>query len=200
MMRRTLSALVAVSFLALQSLPSPAFADNQMGYQLLSADQAAGLPRNGGKLGLQVGRAQQITSGGLTFDVLGVIAVSPKSAGGQAGFKVGDQIIAVDGRVFPSVATFAAYIGSQPPARRISVDYMPSGAGPQEAQRIGVTLGGGTAMPMPAPQANAEPQGLSTGTKVAIGVGAAALFGCYKFGCFSHRPKPGVTRPLGQTQ
>jgi hypothetical protein len=28
---------------------------------------------------------------------------------------------------------------------------------------------------------------MSTGTKVAIGVGAAALFGCYELGCFSHR-------------
>jgi hypothetical protein len=28
---------------------------------------------------------------------------------------------------------------------------------------------------------------MSTGTKVAIGVGAAALFGCYELGCFSYR-------------
>lgn len=201
MMHRTLAALITVSFLSLQTVPTPALADNQMGYQLLSADQAAGLPRNGGRLGMQVGRAQQITSGGLTFDLLRVNAVSANSPGAQAGFKVGDQIIAVDGRVFPSVAAFAAYVGSMSPARQISVDYMPSGAGPQEAQRVGVTIGGARAVPAPAPQANAEPQGLSTGTKVAIGVGAAALFGCYKMGCFSHKQKPGATtQPVGQTQ
>lgn len=199
MVNRTLAALVAVSVLSLQVAPNPAFADNQMGYQLLSADQAAGLPRNGGKLGLQVGRAQQITSGGLTFDLLRVNGVAPNAAGAQAGLKVGDQIIAVDGRVFPSTATFAAYVGSLPPAQRISVDYMPSGGGPQEAQRVGVTLGGARSAAVP--QAAPQPQGLSTGTKVAIGVGAAALFGCYKLGCFSHKPKPGaVTPPAGQAQ
>ncbi len=201
-MHRTLAALVAVSFLAVQAAPSVALADNQMGYQLLSADQAAGLPRNGGKLGMQVGRAQQITSGGLTFDVLRVNAVSPGSSGAQAGFKVGDQIIAVDGRVFPSVAAFAAYVGSRTPAQQISVDYMPSGGGPEAAQRVGVTIGGGRSVPAPAPapQANAEPQGLSTGTKVAIGIGAAALFGCYKLGCFAKKQKPAATtRPVGQT-
>lgn len=201
MVHRTLAALVAVSFLAVQAAPSLALADNQMGYQLLSADQAAGLPHNGGKLGMQVGRAQQITSGGLTFDVLRVNAISPGSPGAQAGFKVGDQIIAVDGRVFPSVAAFAAYVGSRTPSQQISVDYMPSTGGPEAAQRVGVTIGGGRSVPAPAPQANAEPQGLSTGTKVAIGVGAAALFGCYKLGCFSKKQKPGATtRPAGQTQ
>lgn len=201
MVNRKLAAVVAVSLLTLQALPGAALADNQMGYQLLSADQAASLPHNGGKLGMQVGRAQQITSGGLTFDLLRVNAVSANSSGAQAGFKVGDQIIAVDGRVFPSVASFAAYIGSQTPAQHISVDYMPSGGGPQEAQRVGVTIGGGRPVQTPAPQADAAPQGLSTGTKVAIGVGAAALFGCYKLGCFSHKQKPGVTgQPAGQTQ
>ena len=35
------------------------------------------------------------------------------------------------------------------------------------------------------PQQTGQLAGLSTGTKVAIGVGAAALFGCYKAGCFS---------------
>ncbi len=194
MVNRTLAALVAVSFLSL-----PAMADNQMGYQLLSADQAAGLPRSGGKLGLQVGRAQQITSGGMTFDLLRVNGVGANSAGAQAGLKVGDQIIAVDGKVFPSVATFAAYVGSLPPAQHISIDYMPTGGGPQQAQRVGVTLGGVRSAPVP--QTSPQYQGLSTGTKLAIGVGAAALFGCYKVGCFSHKAKPGSPpQPVGQTQ
>lgn len=201
MVHRVSAALVAVSMLVLQAAPGSALADNQMGYHLLPADQAAGLPHNGGKLGMQVGRAQQITSGGLTFDLLRVNAVSPNSSGAQAGFKVGDQIIAVDGRVFPSVAAFAAYVGSLAPAQQVSVDYMPSGGGPQQAQRVGIKVGGGGTTSAPAPQANSEQSGLSTGTKVAIGVGAAALFGCYKLGCFSHKQKPGTsTQPVGQTQ
>ncbi len=181
-----------------QLLPNAAFADNQMGYQLLSADQASLLPRNGGKLGMQVDRAQQITSGGLTFDVLRVKAVAANSAGAHAGFKSGDQIIAVDGRVFASVASFAAYVGSLPPAHQISVDYMPSDGGPQEAQRVNVTLGGQTLTTVaPPPQS----EGLSTGTKVAIGIGAAALFGCYKLGCFTHKSKPTMqAQPSGAPQ
>ena len=192
MINRTVAAFVASTFLTVQCLPTSAFADNQMGYQLLTADQAGALPRNGGKLGMQVGRADQITSGGLTFDILRVKAVTPGSAGAKAGFTVGDQIIAVDGKVFPSVATFAAYVGSVPPTRQISVDYMPANGGPQQAQRVTVTLGAGTAM-IPE-QSQPEAKGLSTGEKVAIGVGAAALFGCYKLGCFSHRAKP-AARP-----
>lgn len=199
MVNRTLAALVALSFLGLQTVPSQALADNQMGYQLLSADQAAGLPHNGGKLGMQVGRAQQITSGGLTFELLRVNSVGPSSPGAQAGLHAGDQIIAVDGRVFANVATFAAYVGSLPPAQQISVDYMPSGGGPQQAQRVGLTLGGGRAASVqPAPP---KAEGLSTGTKVAIGVGAAALFGCYKLGCFSHKTNVApANQPLGQAQ
>lgn len=195
MVNRTLAASVVVSLLGLQGMQRPALADNQMGYQLLSADQAAGLPRKGGKLGMQVGRAQQVTSGGMTFDVLRVESVSPNASGAQAGFKTGDQIIAVDGKVFPSVATFAAYVGSLPPAQHMSVDYMPSGGGPQQAQRVDLTLGGGTTTQQTVPR----PEGLSTGTKVAIGVGAAALFGCYKLGCFAHKPGS-ATQPIGRTQ
>ncbi len=187
MIHRTVTALVVVSLLSWYPLSTAALAENQMGYQLLTADQANALPRNGGKLGMQVDRAQQITSGGMTFDVLRVKSITPNSAGDQAGFQVGDQIIAMDGRVFPSVASFAAYVGSMSPARQISVDYMPANGGPQAAQRVNVTLGGGlaTATPEAAPKA----EGLSTGTKVAIGIGAAAMFGCYKLGCFSHKTK-----------
>ena len=169
--------------LLLTSVSGPAFADNQMGYQLLSASQASSLPNNGGALGMDVGRSQVINDRGLSFELLRVNSVRPGSPGAQAGFKAGDQIIAVDGRVFPSVATFAAYVGSILPGRQISVDTIPSGGGPQQAERLGVTVGTkGLTVP---PQQTGQPAGLSTGTKVAIGVGAAALFGCYKAGCFS---------------
>ncbi len=169
--------------LLLTSLSGPTLADNQMGYQLLSASQASSLPNNGGALGLDVGRAQVITDQGLSFELLRVNGVRVGSPGAQAGLKTGDQIIAVDGRVFPSVAAFAAYVGSVMPGRQISVDTIPSGGGPQQAQRIGVTVGAkGLTV---APRQTDQPAGLSTGTKVAIGVGAAALFGCYKIGCFS---------------
>ncbi len=184
MVNRTVAALVAATFLSLQGLPSVALAENQMGYQLLSAGRAAGLPRNGGALGMDIGRAQQINEGGMTFDLLRVNGVRRGSPGAQAGFNVGDQIIAVDGQVFQTVATFAAYVGSLQPGRQIAVDYMPANGGPQQAQRVAVTVGaGGRAVP-----AQAEEQtrtGMSTGSKLAIGAGAAALFGCYKLGCFN---------------
>ncbi len=189
MINRMVAALVATSFLTLQCLAGPAMAENQMGYQLLSADQAAALPHGGGKLGLSVGRAQQMNSGGMTFELLKVNGVTQGSPGDKAGIRTGDQIIAVDGKVFPTVAAFASYVGSMPPAGKISIDYMPSGGGPQDAQRVGVTLGGTTPTASPAQPAST---GLSTGEKIAIGVGAAALFGCYKLGCFSHRTKPAM--------
>lgn len=196
MANRTAAALLAASFLSLQCVPSPALAENQMGYQLLSAAQAAGLPRNGGALGLDVGRAQQINSGGMTFELLQVRAVRQGSPGAKAGFNVGDQIIAADGRVFPSVAAFAAYVGSVPPGRQITVDYMPAGGGPNQAQHVGVTVGASSRSVASTPDGTPAPsQGLSTGTKIAIGVGAAALFGCYKAGCFSRSPTgPGNLR------
>lgn len=192
-----MAALVAASFIGMKLLPGPAMADNQMGYQLLTADQAASLPRGGGKLGLNIGRAQRIDSGGMTFELLKVNGVTHGSAGDRAGLRTGDQIIAVDGKVFPTVAAFASYVGSVQPGGKLSMDYMPAGGGPQQAQRVAVILGGS------APAAPASPQptstGLSTGEKVAIGVGAAALFGCYKLGCFSHRDKPSTQmQPVGQ--
>ncbi len=184
MVNRTVAALVAATFLCMQGLPNAALAENQMGYQLLSTGQAAGLARNGGALGMDIGRSQQINEGGMTFDLLRVNGVRRGSPGAQAGFKVGDQIIAVDGQVFQNVATFAAYVGSLQPGRQIAVDYMPANGGPQQAQRVAVTVGaGGRAVP-----AQAEEQahtGMSTGSKLAIGAGAAALFGCYKLGCFN---------------
>ncbi len=190
MVNRTAAALLAASFFTLQCVSGPAQAQNQMGYQLLPAQQAASLPRRGGALGMDIGPAQQVNEGGMAFELLRVNGVRRGSPGAQAGFNVGDQIIAVDGRVFPSVAAFASYIGSVQPGRQITVDTMPAGGGPQQAQRIGVTVGaGGRAMPAQQGE-QARSGGLSTGSKVAIGVGAAALFGCYELGCFS-RSKPG---------
>ncbi len=203
MVNRTVAALIAASFLGLQCVPAPAFAENQMGYRLLSGSQASELPRNGGVLGIDVGRAQQITDSGMTFDLLRVNGVRRSSPGEQAGIKPGDEIIAVDGQVFPSVAAFAAYVGSVQPGQQISVDSIPSGGGPQDAQRLTVTLGG-AGRPAPAAENDqAQPQGMSTATKVAIGIGAAALIGCYKIGCVSrlknklgvHPQQPGTVQP-----
>ena len=167
---------------------APAFADNPMGYQLLSEREASQLPRQHGALGLDVARAQQIADAGMVFDIMRVQQVRPHSPGAQAGLRPGDQIIAVDGRVFPTIAAFAAYIGSRAPGSQGVIDYMPAGSGPAQAQRVGVTFGGpgwsGQHIALHhSPQAST---GMSTGTKLAIGAGAAALL-CYKMGCFSHR-------------
>ena len=179
---RHLLALVLAASVAVWA--GPVYADNAMGYRLLTPEEAAGLPHNRGALGLDIERAQVISDSGMTFDIIRVKQARRGSAGAQAGFKPGDQIIAVDGRVFPSLAIFGAYVGSLTPGSRASVDYIPAGGGPGQAQRIAVAIGS------PAQQAAAPPPapgGLSTGTKVAIGVGAAALLGCYEMGCFSHR-------------
>ncbi len=192
--KRIVTALVLASFIGLQPGLAPAWADNQMGYRFLSAADADTLPKAGGTLGLNVGPGSEITSGGMTFRLLRVNTVKPGAAGAQAGFRKGDQIISVDGRVFPGVPAFADYVGSLPPGRQINVDFMPAGGGPQDAQRVTATLGGGaagsapavaTAPPEAAPGAPASGGTLSTGTKVAIGAAAVALFGCYKLGCFN---------------
>ena len=174
--------LAAAALAACLLLPSLARADNQIGYHLLPPDQAASLPHNGGAFGMDVRRGEVITDAGMTFELLRVAGVRPRSAGAQAGFKPGDQIIAVDGTVFPSLQAFAAYVGSLPPGHQVTVDYLPANGGPQQAQRIGATIGSGTGA---APAAHAG--GLSTGEKLAIGAGAVALFGCYEMGCFSHK-------------
>ena len=193
--KRIVGTLVLASMLGLQPGLNPAWADNQMGYRMLPAAEATALPKAGGTLGLNVGPGQQITSGGMTFKLLRVNSVKPDAAGAQAGFRTGDQIIAVDGRVFSSVPAFADYVGSVAPGRQISVDFLPSGGGPQDAQRVTATLGGaaaGGALPAPVqPVPDAAPSGgtLSTGTKIAIGTAAVALFGCYKLGCFNRFKK-----------
>lgn len=192
MTNRIAAALASVALL----LPlTPARAANPMGYQLLSPQEASGLPHNHGALGLDVERSQQITDGGMTFDVMRVKSVRRGSPGAQVGFTPGDQIIAVDGRVFPTIATFAAYVGSVQPGGQVSIDYIPSGGGPQQAQRIAVTLGGAMT-PAQAQQAPPPAQtGMSMGTKVAIGAGAVALLGCYELGCFNRKPKPAQAMP-----
>jgi hypothetical protein len=191
---RKTTAFLAAFLLVAPGLP--ARAENQMGYRLLSVQEAAALPHNQGALGLDVERGQQITDGGMTFNIIRVKQVRPGSAGARAGFKQGDQIIALDGRVFPTLAAFAGYIGSASPGSQMMVDYMPVGGGPQQAQRVVVTVGqAGKGAVGQAPQnapADAGPaaqqsQGMSSGTRMAIGAAAVALLGCYKAGCFSHR-------------
>lgn len=152
-----------------------------MGYRMLMPQDAAVLPHNHGSLGLDVERAQHINQNGMTFDLMRIKQVRRGSAGAHAGFKVGDEIIAVDGQVFPTIATFASYVGSVPPGTKISVDSIPAGGGPQQAQRVAVTVGAA---------GSTSSGGMSTGAKVAIGVGAAAVLGCYEMGCFSHRSSP----------
>lgn len=204
MVSRNLATFAAVSLLILQCAPIRAHAENPMGYRLLSTQEAAGLPRNQGALGLDIERSQQITDDGMTFDILRVKQVKQGSPGARAGFNAGDQIIAVDGRVFPSIKTFAAYVGSIQPGNEVSVDYIPAGGGPQQAQRVAVAVGAAGRMAQaatPSSQANAPaPTGMSTGTKVAIGVGAAALLGCYELGCFSHRSKTAASNVGRQQQ
>lgn len=197
MFKRTISTLVVASMLGLHAGVVPARADNAMGYRFLPATEATALPKAGGTLGLNVGPGEQITSGGMSFRLLKVNSVKAGAAGAQAGFRQGDQIISVDGRVFPGVPAFASYVGSVAPGAQIAVDYLPAGGGPQQAQRVTATLGGpnnggaaapaAVAAPAPAQPDAAAPSGgtLSTGTKVAIGAAAVALFGCYRLGCFS---------------
>jgi hypothetical protein len=189
-------ALAASLLLVVQALP--ARADNPMGYRLLSQQEAASLQSRHGALGMDVERARQINDSGLIFDIMRVKQVRPGSAGQRAGFAPGDSIIAVDGRVFPSIATFAAYVGSVVPGTTASVDYIPAGGGPAQAQRITVTIGAaGRPAPQPPPSPG-EQGGLSTGTKIAIGAGAVALLGCYEMGCFSRHRSP-TTQPTPNT-
>lgn len=145
---------------------------------------------------MDVGRGQVIRDSDMTFELLQVKSVRSGSPASRSGLAVGDQVIAVDGRVFPSVTAFAGYVGSMPAGRTIAIDYLPRGGGPEKAQRVGVTLGSAGTRPA-APPAAPEPEshGLTTGQKLAIGAGAVALFGCYKLGCFNRRaPSQPATR------
>ncbi len=194
--RRMVGVLAAsVAMLLAQCLALPAQAENPMGYRLLSPEEAAGLPHGGGALGLSVARASRIDDGGMMFELMQVRSVRPGSAGAQAGLRVGDQIIALDGRVFPSVALFARYVGAMPPGREVGVDFMPAGGGPQQAQRVLVTFGDAAQPSQPSDPGQVAPHGMSTGAKVAIGAGAVALLGCYEVGCFSHRKATTTPQP-----
>ena len=187
MLSRTVTAIVTASMLTLQWTPNHAYAENQMGYRLLSVQEASRLPRQHGALGLDVERAQQITDDGMTFDLIRVKQVRRGSPGARAGFRKGDQIIAVDGRVFPSIAAFGAYVGSIPPGSRISVDYIPAGGGSENAERVPVTIGDAGRPTQEPPQNGQSDESASSGmsTRTKIGIAAAALFGCYALGCFS---------------
>ena len=194
-----LPTITAVALLLGQATFCPAYADNQMGYRLLSAQEASALPRNRGALGLDVDRSRQITDGGMTFDIIRVKQVQPGSAGAHAGFRRGDQIIALDGRVFPSLVAFAAYIRSSTPGSQMTVDYMPAGGGPQQAQRVGVTVGRAGQTSSSGQSSSERSTGMSTGSKVAIGAAAVALLGCYEAGCFSRKSGPNDARqPMPQ--
>ncbi|HEY0182617.1 MAG TPA: PDZ domain-containing protein [Rhodopila sp.] len=184
-MKRLVGPALALAMLMASALP--AAADNPMGYRLLSEQEAGKLPRSHGVLGISVGRAQQIVDAGMTFDIMRVTAVRPGSPAAQAGLHEGDQIIAVNGRVFSSLKAFAAYMGSMEAGSVASIDYMPSDGGPAQAQRVAVTVGDATQPTRRAERDRQAQGGLSTGTKLAIGAGAVALFGCYELGCFSHR-------------
>ena len=192
-MKRKIAILAAVvlggqSFTAVATAENKT-AENKMGYRLETAGQASELTRAGGSLGMKIGPKDDITSEGLTFQVLKVEGVVEDSPAAQAGLKIGDQIIAVDGRVFPDTKTFAEYVGSIKPGQQIELDYMPEGGGPKQAQRVGVTIGEGGHATSPQADAPKSSGGLSTGQRVAIGVGAAAIFGCYEFDCFSKLKK-----------
>ena len=210
MRNRIVAGLLGATFLGAQCGPGFAQTQNQLGYTLVTPQEAASLPKAGGALGMDIVSGQHIDDAGLSFELLKVKGVRVGTPGAQAGFHAGDQIVAADGHVFPSLLTFAAYVRSLPPGKLMAVDYIPAGGGPQQAQRVGVTVGDGGRAVAPA-QADTAPehQGLSTGTKVAIGVGAAALFGCYEMGCFSRKRQPvsavqtsgGMQRPgYGQQQ
>ena len=198
--------IVTATLVSSQCIAGPAQAENRMGYQLLSLQEAAALPHNRGSLGMDIERSQHIVDGGMAFDLIRITGVRRGSAAAKAGLQAGDQIIAVNGRVFPSLAAFAAYVGSVPPGTAASVDFIPANGGPAQAQRLAVTVGaaGGSVQ---AQSRGPAPNGMSTGEKVAIGVAAAALIGCYELGCFSHRrpaqatsgqppsQQPGVAQP-----
>ena len=170
------AAALAGAFLFAAAAPGPAWADNAMGYRLLTPQEASGLRSQGGTLGLDLQGAEMISEPGMSFEIMRVSGVHRGAPGAQAGFRTGDEIVSVNGRVFPSLAVFAAFVHALPPGQPASVDYIPAGGGPAQAQRVQVVPGGAS--------------GMSTREKVAIGVGAAALFGCYELGCFRHRQPP----------
>src|SRR3954447_12710637 len=107
MARRFLKLALAASLVSAQVLSGQAIAKNQTGYQLITAEEAARLPHNESLLGIQAGPGEQINSEDLNFELLKIQGVRPGSPGAKAGFKPGDQLIAVDGRVFANTQAFA---------------------------------------------------------------------------------------------
>ena len=119
MLKRSVAAVTAAVLLGTQAMAGAASADNKMGYQLETPQQAGGLTRAGGSLGMRVGPEQEITSEGLSFELLKVEDVGQRSPAAQAGLSAGDRIIAVNGHVFPDTSTFAAFVGAVPPGHQI---------------------------------------------------------------------------------
>src|SRR3954471_15828131 len=128
-MKHPLVAAATLTFLALQPIASLR-AENAMGYRQISDAEAAALPRNHGALGLDVGAGRQIRDRDIDFELIRVTQVRRGSPGANAGIRRGDQVIAVNGRVFGSLAAFAAYVGSMRPGSRAVVDLIPAGRGP----------------------------------------------------------------------
>src|SRR5262245_12407554 len=89
-------ALVVSAVILVTAMAVPARAENAMGYRLRSEQEAASLPRNHGALVLDVSRAQQISDPEMTFDIMSVTGVKTGSPAAKAGFRRGDQIIAVN--------------------------------------------------------------------------------------------------------
>ena len=110
----------ALAVFALAAVPA-ARAENRLNYQLLDDQQAVQLTRGGGSIGMDVGRGQVIRDTDVTFELLRVQSVRPGTPAAKAGLSAGDQVIAVEGRVFASVAGFASFIGSLPPGRTVAV-------------------------------------------------------------------------------
>lgn len=140
---RTQARTVALALAAFLSVGNtlPAQAENAMGYQLMTDREAANLGRNHGALGLEVAQGRRISDPDLSFDLLQVRRVSRSSPGEVAGLRVGDQIIAVNGRVFSSLRSFAAYVGSLEPGAVARIDFIPQGGGPSDARRVEATVG-----------------------------------------------------------
>ena len=60
MVRRTVTAIAIASMLTFQWTSNLAYAENQMGYRLLSVQEASRLAHHRGALGMDVERAQQM--------------------------------------------------------------------------------------------------------------------------------------------
>lgn len=82
MVRRAITLYLAATLFSAQAL-KPAFAENQMGYQLLTAEDAARLPHADSMLGIQAGAGQQISSNDLRFELLQIQGVRKGSPGAR---------------------------------------------------------------------------------------------------------------------